>query len=132
MGVIGIEFVVADLDRAIELFCDVLGWPLLGRGPSALVVGEMATVDGGSIIVTLLEPASSGDGTVLAERTPRLSQLVLAATDPLSSSTALERVVTAGLSASPTGDHHFHITPESVDGALGQPVAVVVTTIDQT
>lgn len=130
LSLIGLELLVADLDRSLELFCGVLGFDLLARGPSAHVVGEMATIDTGTVVLTLLAPASSGDGSVLSERTPRLGQLVIATDDALAASAALDRSVTAGLSAVPAGDGRFHITPEAVAGAIGQPVAVVITTIE--
>ena len=121
---------VADLGRSLELFCDVLGFELLQRGPSEHVAGEFATVDAGRVVLTLLAPASSGEGAVLAERTPRLSQLVVGAGGVEATAAALDRSVRAGLSAVPSSDHRFHVTPEAIDGALGLPVAVVVTTVE--
>jgi catechol 2,3-dioxygenase-like lactoylglutathione lyase family enzyme len=130
LGLIGIELVVADLERSLELFCDILGFELLSRGPAEHVSGEVATIDSGAIVLTLLAPSNSGDGSVLAERTPRLGQLIVGAGGVEATVAALERSVRAGLSAVPSGDHRFHLTPEAVDGALGLPVAVVVTTIE--
>lgn len=130
LSLIGIELVVADLDRALELFGGVLGLDVLHRGPSALVAGELATIDAGALVITLLQPAASGEGTVLAERTPRLSQLVMGTGASDDAATVLERSVQAGLSAMPSDAGHFHISPESVEGAIGQPVAVVVTRVD--
>lgn len=128
-GVVSIELVVEDLDRSLELLTGVLGLELLWRGPSALVTGEMATVDAGGCLLTLLEPASSGEGTILAERTPRLSQLVVGAS-PADVVRLHEAAVTAGLACAPSG-RGFFVTPESAVGALGQPVAVVVTPVEE-
>jgi len=130
LSLIGIELLVADLERSLELFCGVLGFELLGRGPSPHIAGEMATIDTGSVVLTLLCPAASGEGSVLAERSPRLGQLVVGTDDPEAVATALDRTVTAGLSAVPSDGARFHITPEAVDGAIGQAVAVVVTTVE--
>jgi catechol 2,3-dioxygenase-like lactoylglutathione lyase family enzyme len=129
LSLIGIELVVADLERSLELLCDILGFDLLHRGPSEHVTGEMATVDTGGIVITLLAPAASGEGTVLAERAPRLGQLVIGADAAGEVAEALDRTVRAGLSAVPAEGARFHITPETIEGALGQPVAVVVTTV---
>jgi catechol 2,3-dioxygenase-like lactoylglutathione lyase family enzyme len=130
LELIGIELVVADLGRSLELFCDVLGFELLQRGPSEHVAGEFATVDAGTVILTLLAPASSGEGAVLSERTPRLGQLVVGADGVEATAAALDRTVRAGLSAVPSSELRFHVTPEAIDGALGLPVAVVVTTVE--
>lgn len=121
---------MADLERSLELFCGVLGFELLQRGPSDHVAGEFATVDSGTVVLTLLAPASSGEGALLAERTPRLAQLVVGANGVEATTAALDRTVRAGLSAVPSSDARFHITPEAIDGALGLPVAVVVTTVE--
>lgn len=120
---VGIELVVADLDRAVEMFTGVLGCSVLSRGPSALVVGEMALIDANGLMISLLQPASSGDGTVLAVREPRLSQLVFGASDTGTEVAAIE----AGFSVVPMDNGGFHLSPESVEGALGLPIAIVVT-----
>lgn len=127
---LGIELIVDDLDRAIELFTDVLGLTLIDRGPSGLVVGEAATIDAGGIVISLLAPSAVGPGTVLAERTPRLSQIVLGDVSGGDVTPALARCAERGLAVARLGDRAFHVTPESAEGALGLPVAVVVTSVD--
>lgn len=124
-AIVGIELVVPDLDRAIELFTHVLGCDLVSRSPSELVVGESAIVDANGIMISLLQPASAGDGTVLAVREPRLSQLVFMAAGDGPETAAME----AGLSVVPM-TNGFHLSPESVEGALGIQVAIVVSHID--
>ncbi len=119
----GIEVLVGDLDRAIALWVDVLGFELVDSGPASHIEGRFAVVTDGRLAVTLLEPADAGPGTVLADRTPRLSQIVL--TDPAPDAPA-GRAVEAGLSVVPTADGFF-LAPEVVAGALGPEVAVVVT-----
>ena len=123
---VGIEIVVADLDRAVELFTDVLGCTLLSRGPSGLVVGEVALIDANGMMVSLLRPASSGAGTVLAIREPRLSQIVFGAAAGGAEAVAIE----AGFSVVPMDNGGFHLSPESVEGALGLPIAIVVTPLE--
>ncbi len=125
---IGLELIVDDLDRAIELFTEVLGLPLLSRTPSELVLGEVAVVDAGSVVISLLQPASSGEGSLLAERAPRLSQLIFDADDLAA---VRERSIERGLSVAPTDAKRFHLSPESVQGALGQPVAIVMARVDE-
>jgi len=123
LTMVGIELVVVDLDRAVEMFTDVLGCTLLSRGPSGLVVGEVALIDANGMMVSLLQPACSGDGTVLAIREPRLSQIVFGASVSGAEAVAIE----AGFSVVPMDNGGFHLSPESVEGALGLPIAIVVT-----
>lgn len=120
-----LELVVRDLDRALELFCDVMGCDLVSRGPAQLVEGEAAIVDANGLLISLLHPATSGSGTVLSLRGPRLSQLVFTSTGDDVETTAME----AGLSVVPM-PNGYHLSPESVEGALGVPVAIVVSRVD--
>lgn len=133
MVMAGIELLVDDLDRAVELWTGVLGFELAERGPALHVAGQVAVVTDGHLAVTLLEPADAGPGTVLADRTPRLSQIVLTGSTPADDpeapdglGAAAERAVEAGFSVVPTADG-FYLSPEAVAGALGAEVAVVVT-----
>lgn len=125
---IGVELVVEDLDRAVQLFTEVLGLELASAGPATTVVGRVAVVDAGALAITLLEPASSGPGNVLADRAPRLSQLVFGV-EVGGLDTLLERATDAGLAVQLSGPGAFYVSPESAAGALGQRTAVVVTTV---
>jgi ABC-type branched-subunit amino acid transport system substrate-binding protein len=86
-------------------------------------------IDAGAVAVTLLEPSSSGPGHVLAERSPRLSQLVFGVPEGDDAGLLLDRSVEAGLAAQIMGPGTFYLSPESVSGALGQRTAVVVTPV---
>jgi hypothetical protein len=125
---IGLELVVDDLDRAVTVFTDVIGWSLAHRGPSATVVGEMAVVTDDRVAITLLLPADRGPGNVLSDRSPRLSQLIVGA-DPVALDRHAEAAAELGLSVVPAGGGFF-VSPESVEGALGQELAIVVTVAD--
>jgi hypothetical protein len=129
LDVIGIELIVDDLDRAIELLSGIVGFELISRAPSDLVAGELAILDAGPIVISLLHPAASGPGSLLAERTPRLSQIVVASAAMDEARELRETAMDAGLAVAMLGEDSFHLTPEAVEGALGQPVAIVVTTL---
>lgn len=122
-----------DLGRAIELFCDVLGLPLLRREPAQMVAGELAIVDLGSLVLTLLCPAADGEGNLLADRTPRLSQLVLGVDGGDSGDAVavldglLRTAAEHGLATQRPATGYGYLTPESVEGAVGQRIAVVAT-----
>jgi len=93
-----------------------------------MVAGEMAVVTDGRIAVTLLQPATDGGGTVLSDRTPRLSQLIFgAAADALT--TSRDAALDAGLSVTPS-NNGFFIIPEVIEGVLGLETAVVVVPAD--
>lgn len=127
--VIGVELIVEDLDRAVELFTEVLGLELLSRGPAPTVAGEAAVIDAGAFAITLLAPAAGGPGHVLAERTPRLNQLVVGLPALVDVEVLRDRATEAGLAVRSTDGGSFYLVPEAVAGALGQEVAVVVTAV---
>lgn len=127
--VVSIELVVDDLDRALELFGGALGLEVLSRGPAAHVTGRTATIDGGGCLITLLEPASSGEGTILADRVPRLSQIVMGA-GPLEVPRWRDETIRSGLACVALPGGGYFVSPESARGALGQPVAIVVSPVE--
>jgi catechol 2,3-dioxygenase-like lactoylglutathione lyase family enzyme len=114
---LGIELIVADIDRALVLFVDLLGFEVHQRGASSLVAGEIAVVTDGRIAITLLEPTT--------DRSPRLSQLILGA-DPAELDEITEAIVEAGIAMTPTSNGFF-LKPEGISGILGIETAVVVT-----
>ena len=122
---LGLELVVDDLDRAVTVFVELLGFELHSRAPSEQVAGDVAVVTDGRIAITLLHPTTDGSGPILPDRTPRLSQLIFGSGQGSSDEVA-EAVVEAGLSVTPTA-HGFYVTPESIAGALGLETAIVVT-----
>lgn len=123
---LGIELIVTDIDRAVALFVDLLGFEVHQRGDSELVAGEIAVVTDGHIAITLLEPTTEGTAPILPDRTPRLSQLILGA-DAAELDEVTEAIVEAGLALTPTSNG-FYLKPEGVGGVLGIETAVVVTT----
>ena len=125
--VLGLELIVDDIERATALFTEVLGFELYERARFELFAGEMAVVTDGTIAITLLQPTTDGDQPVLPDRTPRLSQIVLAGrSGALEANRAL---IESGLSITPT-PQGFYLTPESVAGALGIETAIVVVSDD--
>lgn len=125
--VLGLELIVDDIERATALFTEVLGFELYERGRFELFAGEMAVVTDGAVAITLLQPTTDGGQPVLPDRTPRLSQIVLAGrSDAAEANRAL---IESGLAITPT-PRGFYLTPESVAGALGIETAIVVVSSD--
>lgn len=124
---LSVEVLVEGVERTIEVLRDVLGLEVLERRPATDVAGEVAVLAAGEVTITLFAPAPEGPGRVLAERTPRLSQLVFAAVgdEPDPTAVLLERAVEHGLAVEPlTGG--FFVTPECGRGLLGTDTAIVV------
>ncbi len=126
ISLLGLELIVDDLDRAVTLFVDLLGFELHQRGEAGVVAGQSAVVTDGRIAVTLLHPTTDGEARILPDRTPRLSQFIFG-----TSADTLDEVagpiIEAGLAVTPTGGG-FYLKPEAISGVLGIETAVVMTT----
>lgn len=131
MTVVGLELLVADLDAATDFFTSVLGFPLAWRGQAADAAGETSVVDGGAIAITLFEPARpSGNGAAtVADRTPRLSQILVADMESDQSNLA-EIIRGAGLAAQPAGPDRSYVPPAAFEGVVGFPVALTLTNVN--
>jgi len=128
-NVIGLEFVVSGINEALAFCVDVLGFELVYRGPARGVAGTSAVLDAGSITITLLEPAHEGPG-LIADRSPRLSQLVLGGpTDDLAE--VREAVHDAGVPTKDYSDGRYFVAPEVTAGILGFETALMFTPIEE-
>jgi catechol 2,3-dioxygenase-like lactoylglutathione lyase family enzyme len=124
---LSVEIIVDSLDRALEFLVGILGCDLIDRRPSENPVGEIALVDAGSIVLSLLEPSSAGPGYVLPIRDPRFSQLVFSAAGD--DDQAEHGCIDAGLAVTQLDGGGWYLSPPAVAGALGVFTAIVVTPV---
>ena len=110
------------------MMVDGFGWELVFRGPTAEFNGERAVLDAGTITVTLLEPANSGDRLV-SDRTPRVTQFVVGG-DDAETAALTNRLTALGLPTHEAGPGRRFVPPEVIGGVLGFETAVVVQSID--
>lgn len=125
ISLLGLELIVDDLDRAVALFVDLLGFSVHQRTSAGKVAGEIAIVTDGQIAITLLRPTTEASAPILPDRSPRLSQLIFG-TDTDGIDLVGGAIVESGLALTPTG-HGFFVSPEAISGVLGFETAVVVT-----
>lgn len=127
---LGVELLVESIERAVEILVNVLGGELVQRESASALSGQMAMVRLDTLLLTVVEPSSYGPGPILADRSPRMTQLVLGESGIGAVAERHHLVTEAGLATSRLGDTGFFITPESVAGALGFPLAIVCTDFD--
>lgn len=126
MNVIGLEIVVPGISDAAAFFEEVLGWAVVHRGAAEHAPGEVAVVDGGSIALTLFQPATD-ETNAISDVSPRVTQLVLGG----SSANVAARVGAirdAGLPVTDTRVSSF-IPPNAAEGIFGFPIAVSLQTL---
>ena len=127
MTLMSLEYVVPDLDRALELLVDHCGMPLISRGPHPELDAEYAMVDAGSVVISLVGPTEVGDRTPVTFLGPNLTQLVFGADDYEARRTGLAE---AGASIT-VRDDSFFITQETIEAVFGSaPVMVVAPEAD--
>ncbi|MEM1334109.1 MAG: VOC family protein [Actinomycetota bacterium] len=119
----------SELSEAVAFLTEVLGWEVAHRGPAGHAPGEIAVLDGGSIAVSLFEPARDVAGAV-ADPSARVTQLILGGTEDVTRATE-QAVVSAGLPLHREGIHSF-VPPEAMSGVLGVSLAVSLRTVMET
>lgn len=125
LTLLGVELLVQDIDRAMELFEGALGFELLERRESDDPAGEIAVFVVGDAAITLIAPREHGPGVVIEDRTPRLGQLVLGTpTGTLDGVGAA--VVQRGGSVQPIDEQRLLLSMATVAAATGIDAAITV------
>ena len=124
VSVVGIELLVDRLDRALDFFHGILGYEVVHRGDSHDADGEIAIVDAGNIAIVLFRPADDGP-RVIADRSPRVSQLLFAA-DGDELPAWRKRIAEHGISTGAAGDRFF-VPPDISAGLVGFDVSLTFT-----
>lgn len=125
-NLVGIELIVRRIDSAVVVFVDAFGWEVVYDGPAAETNGRAVVLDAGAVAVTLLEPADAGED-LLADRSPRLTQIVVGGSD---AGEAVDRLTALGLPTRGAGPGRRFVPPEAVEGLLGFETALMVNQID--
>jgi len=113
---------VPNIDDALALFVDTLGFGLVHRAPAANISAESAVLDCGSVVLTLIQPVES-DGPAFPDPTSRLSQLIVEVDD---ADAASATVAQAGLSVQVVDESNSFVTPAAMEGVVGFPMALVL------
>jgi hypothetical protein len=73
--VLVLEYVVAQLDQALELLVDTIGLEIVQRYAHPAFDAEVVTLRAGTVAITLLHPTDVGDRPPFGAPDPRLSQV---------------------------------------------------------
>lgn len=119
---VGLELIVRRIDSVIDVFTESFGWAVAYDGPAGDARGRAVVFDAGAVAITLLQPDEHGDD-ILADRTPRLSQLVVGGSDP---DGIVDRLTELGIPTHGAGPGRRFVPPEAVDGLLGFETALMI------
>lgn len=123
-----IEYLVTDLDRALELFTTI-GFPVQERTRHTHFDAELAVLDADPVAIVLLSPTDTGSGTPIPLPEDRLSQLVFETEDPGTFADLRERLVAGGASVAHDGAEMFHLSASLMEAVFGNAPPLVFTTM---
>ena len=129
VNLVGMEFIVGDLDAAAQFCQRVLGLELVSRHASPDVAGDVAVFALGNAAITLLQPHPVGEGVVLNQREPRLAQIFLGVL-PEHVAPMAEQIVAAGAPVHVLGPTRFFVPTSAVEGAIGIASTITVLAVD--
>jgi catechol 2,3-dioxygenase-like lactoylglutathione lyase family enzyme len=76
-AVLVLEYVVAELDQALELLVDTIGMQVVDRYAHPAFDADVVTLRAGTVAITLLHPTDVGDRPPFGSPEPRLAQVTL-------------------------------------------------------
>ena len=120
-----IEFLVTDLERALELLSDRIGFPVADRFRHAHFDAEVVVLEADPISIVLLSPTETGQGLPIPLPDDRLSQLVFEPDDREAFTQLRQQLVTGGASVANDGAEMFHLSTTFMESLFGTAPAMV-------
>ena len=125
---IGLEYIVDDLDRVLELFVDLLGFEVVARGPHPEVDAEVVTLDAGAIAINLLHRTAVGDRPQILDPEVALTQLLFSVPGQGDLDALRTRLVEAGTSVVVDAADTIHLTTQGARAIFGVAPTLVFRT----
>lgn len=114
---LSLEYVVDDLDRALELLVDLLGLELIDRHPHPALDAEVVTLDLGTVVLTLLHPTAVGDRPAVSAVACNLAQLLVEVDEPIEQLN--ERLAERGAGVVVDGPTMSHLSAQTTASVFG-------------
>ena len=125
-----IEYVVEDLDRALELLVDLMGFTVVTRGAHPTLDAEQVMIDAGPVAISLLHPTTDGDRQAIIEPFSNPAQLIFTLDDVGSVGRLATAMSEAGASVTLDNETTFHLSAQATESIFGHGPSLVVTAID--
>jgi hypothetical protein len=117
-AVLVLEYVVAELDQALELLVDLIGLQVVQRYPHPSFDAEVVTLRAGTVAITLLHPTDVGDRPPFASPDPRLAQVTLGVPGADGVPQLVERLNQAGAATVLAGPGAY-LAPQMIEAIFG-------------
>lgn len=125
---VSLEFLVTDLERALELLVEHVGLALVGRERHQVFDAEVAVLEAPPLAIILLSPTETEQGRPVPLPNDRMSQLVFELDDTQELAALRERLVSSGASVAHDGAEMFHLSTSFIEALFGEAPALVFTT----
>ena len=117
-AVLVLEYVVAELDQALELLVDVIGLQVVQRYAHPAFDAEVVTLRAGTVAITLLHPTDVGDRPPFASPDPRLAQVTLGVAGADGVPKLVERLNDKGAATVLAGTGAY-LAPQMIEAVFG-------------
>jgi hypothetical protein len=128
---VAIEYVVDDLDRALEVLVDLMGFEIVQRGPHPTLDAEQVLVDAGPVSFSLLHPTADGDRMAIVEPFSNPAQLIFTLPDDRSVGRLATAMSEAGASVMLDDPSTFHLSAQATESIFGRAPSFVITASGQ-
>jgi catechol 2,3-dioxygenase-like lactoylglutathione lyase family enzyme len=127
-----LEFVVDDLDKALELLVDLMGLELLSREPHATLAADVALLAAGPIAISVIQETETVERMPLSSPEPRLAQMVFTIGSETELLNLRDHFIDAGASVVSDSPTMFHLSESMIEGVFGaSPVPVFLVPPEQ-
>ena len=123
-----IEFLVTDLDRALELLVDRIGFPLAQRTRHARFDADVVVLEADPLALVLVSPTETGNGIPIPVPGDGITQLVFEPEDRDAFLSLRERLVVGGAAVANDGEQMFHLSTTLMESVFGVAPPLVFAT----
>ena len=118
-AVLVLEYVVAELDQAVELLVDLIGLEEVDRYPHPTLDADVVMLKAGTVAINLVHPTDVGDRPPFRTPEPRLAHITLGVSDDAALQSMADRLVEGGVAVVATPGAAFHLAPQVVEAVFG-------------
>jgi hypothetical protein len=125
-SVLVLEYVVTELDQALELLVDTIGLEVVQRYAHPAFDADVVTLRAGTVAITLLHPTDVGDRPPFGSPEPRLAQVTLGVTGTDGVPQLVERLNQAGAATVLAGTGAY-LAPQMIEAVFGTAPTLLFT-----
>jgi hypothetical protein len=127
-SVLVLEYVVEELDQALQLLVDVVGFDVIDRYPHAGFDAEVVTLRAGAVAINLIHPTDVGDRPPFGSPEPRLAQITVGVPGEDGVAALAGRLADAG-AAVVAAQGSIYLAPKMIEAVFGTAPTLLFTAL---